>query len=332
MKNQISARKVLAWLAFFALLALLLAPLVGAKLISPWAPFYRASSPESAILLNLRIPRVLTAFLAGAGLALSGMTLQAFFRNPLATPFTLGISSGAALGSAVYISSGLTFTLGWISGSSLAALSGALLTATLIYLITRLRGGFKTTTMLLAGVAVSFFFSSLILLIQYLSGYNDSFRIVRWLMGSLNVSGYDSFRNILPFVGVGTLVLIGLRRELDLMATGTDLALSRGVNVDAVKKLFFVVATLMTGSVVANCGPIGFVGMMAPHICRILLGSRHRFLIPATILSGGVLLVACDTLARTIIAPVQIPPGVITAFIGGPFFLALLFFVRNSDN
>ncbi|MCD6353539.1 MAG: iron ABC transporter permease, partial [Proteobacteria bacterium] len=254
----------------------------------------------------------------------SGMTFQAMFRNPLATPFTLGVSSGAALGASLYIRFGLPFTLLGISGTSISAFSGAILAIFLVYGLTKAKKGFSTATMLLAGVAISFSFSSIILFTQYMSGLTQSFRILRWLMGGLEVVGFDSVWNIFPFVISGSAIVLYLTHELNLMTTGDDIAISRGVNVKLVRKVLFFATSLMVGGVVAICGPIGFVGMMAPHICRLLIGWDHRYLTPASLLFGGMFLTLCDILSRTVIAPAEIPVGVITALVGGPFFLWLL--------
>ena len=323
--NHTPRRKalILIILAVLSLLVLLAAPLTGMKML-PLTTYSSEGGLDHEILLNIRIPRVLTAYLVGAALALSGMAFQAIFRNPLATPFTLGVSSGASLGTAVFIRLGLTGTLLGIAGLSWAAFLGALFSVTLVYGLTRLKGGFSSATLLLAGVAVSFFFSSLILFIQYISGFTHSFRILRWLMGSLDVVGYEPVRNILTVVFIGTVMLLLLTNELNLLLTGEDLAISRGANISLIKKLLFVAVSIMVGGVVAFCGPIGFVGMMAPHICRLLVGSEHRGLLPATFLFGGVFLTMCDMLSRTLIAPVEIPVGIITALLGGPFFIWLL--------
>jgi iron complex transport system permease protein len=288
----------LAALLLIALGTLVFSPLFGMKLI----PF-SAAGQEHEILFDIRIPRVLCAFVAGAMLSLSGMSFQALFRNPLATPFTLGVSSGAALGAAVFIRTGLAFSIAGISGTSLAAFIGALLAVALVYGLTRIKGGFTTTTLLLAGIAISFFFSSLILLIQYTSGLSHSFRIIQWMMGSLTAAVYGRLINLLPFFGAGAVLLLFLHREMNLFMVGEDIAISRGVNVGLVKKLIFLAASLMVGGVVAVCGPIGFVGMMSPHICRLLVGADHRFLTPASFLFGGLFLALCDTLARTLVAP-----------------------------
>lgn len=306
------------------LVVLAVAPLVGPEFISPLTLVQDPHGTDAGILAQIRIPRIATAFLAGAALSLSGMTFQAMFRNPLATPYTLGVASGASLGAAVYIRLGLAFSLAGLSGLTLAGFAGALLSLGIVYGLTRLRGGFSSATLLLAGVAVSFSFSSLILFIQYISGLRHSFQIVRRLMGSLDVVGYQAAGNILPFMLAGVLLLIWLTRDLNLLSTGEDLAVSRGTEVTRIKKLVFAAVSLMVGAVVAFCGPIGFVGMMVPHTCRLLIGHDHRYLTPAVLLGGGSFLVACDALSRIIVAPAEMPVGVITAVLGGPFFLLLL--------
>jgi len=319
--------KKLAALLFLAAATLLVTPLFGMQFI----PF-SATGQEHEILMGIRIPRVLCAFVAGAMLSLSGMSFQALFRNPLATPFTLGVSSGAALGAAVFIRFGLAFTLLGISGTSLAAFGGALIAVALVYGLTRIKGGFTTTTLLLAGIAISFFFSSLILLIQYTSGLSQSFRIIQ-MMGSLAATDYGKLVNLLPFLAIGGALLLFLHREMNLLMVGEDIAISRGVNVGLVKKLIFLAASLMVGGVVAVCGPIGFVGMMSPHICRLLVGADHRFLTPASFLFGGLgglFLALCDTLARSLLDTTEIPVGVITALLGGPFFIWLLLSRKNE--
>jgi iron complex transport system permease protein len=313
---------VLSILLVCALVTLVLSPLFGMEFI----PFH-ATGQEYEILMGIRLPRVLCAFAAGSMLALSGMAFQALFRNPLATPFTLGVSSGAALGAALFIRFGISFVLLGISGTSIAAFIGALLSILLVYGLTKLKGGFSTPTLLLSGIAISFFFSSLILFIQYISGLSHSFRIVHWMMGTLSTADYPNLFNLLPFLGIGGLLLLFLHREMNLFMVGEDLAISRGVNTGLVKKLIFLAASLMVGGVVAICGPIGFIGMMSPHICRLLVGADHRYLTPATFLFGGMFLTLCDTLTRVFShwsGGAELPVGVLTALLGGPFFILLL--------
>ncbi|QHI70802.1 FecCD family ABC transporter permease [Tichowtungia aerotolerans] len=300
-------------LILMALGTLLLFPMVGSTGI-----------PNTEILLQLRIPRVLTAFLSGVALATSGMIFQALFRNPLSTPFTLGVSGGAALGAALWMRFGPVIALTGIAATSLAGFFGALLAVFLVYGLARAKGGFATNTLLLAGVAVNFFFSSLILLIQYFSDAGETFRMIRWLMGGFSVIGFQTPIHLAIFTIAGLAVCGLLTREMNLLLTGDEIAGARGVNVDRTRKLLFFSASLMTGAAVAFCGPIGFVGLMVPHICRKLFNADHRKLLPAVILFGGFFMTACDGLARTLLAPVEMPAGLITALLGGPFFIGLL--------
>lgn len=313
-------------LMLIAAVAVLIAmPMFGAEPISLRdAMRPAAGSTAYEIFWRIRVPRVLLSFLAGSALAVSGMAFQAMFRNPLATPFTLGVSSGASLGAALYFRLGLGLSVLGLSGVSFFAFAGALAAISLVYALTRARRGFSTSTLLLAGIAVSMFFASLILFLQYLSDFSQSFRIVHWLMGGFEAVGFRAPLNLLPFVLIGSAVLLLLTHDLNLLTTGDDIAAGRGVDVKRVQKQLFVCTSLMVGGVVAFCGPIGFVGMMVPHICRLLVGPNHRDLLPATFLFGGSFLAACDTLARTLIAPAEIPVGIITALLGGPFFVWLL--------
>ncbi|MDF1535415.1 MAG: iron ABC transporter permease [bacterium] len=325
---------VLIVLAAATIVVLGVAPFVGMTPISLLDIFGGGPVPgkEYDIFCKIRLPRVLAAWLTGAGLAVAGMAFQALFRNPLATPFTLGVASGAALGAAMTIRFGVSVALLGISGISMAALSGAALSVLLVYGISRAltRSGamLTTATLLLAGVAVNFFFSSLNLFIQYLSDFTHTFRIIRWLMGGLEVAGFRSVFQMVPFVAAGIALVLISSRELDLLTTGEEIAASRGVSVVGVQRRLFFATSLLVGGVVAVCGPIGFVGIMVPHICRLMVGPGHRALIPATVLFGGIFLTVCDTFARTVIAPAEIPVGVITALLGGPFFLLLL--IRGS--
>jgi iron complex transport system permease protein len=281
-------------------------------------------STPAVIFWQIRVPRVVAALLAGAGLAIAGAAFQAIFRNPLATPFTLGVASGAAFGVALVTRLGVGAAFLGLATDSAAALAGALVAVSVVWLLTRLRPTTSSMVLLLAGVAMSFFFSSLILLLQYTASLGDSYRIVRWLMGGLAGVGSREVVNLLPFVVVGIATIGWRARELDLLSTGSDLAASRGVDVARQRTVIFLGASVMVGGVVAACGPIGFVGMMAPHICRLLVGAEHRNLLPASCLFGGAFLAACDSLARIALAPAELPVGVLTAFLGGPFFLWLL--------
>jgi iron complex transport system permease protein len=311
-----------AWLPIVAVMTVAGAIALGPR--GAMSSLMPADPIEARILSEVRLPRVTLGFLAGAALATAGMAFQALFRNALATPYTLGVSAGASLGAAIYVHLGITASVAGIPGYAFAALAGALVAITLVYAVARATHGFSSSTLLLAGVAVSFLFTSVILAIQYIGDVTTSFRIGRWLLGGLEVVGFLPVIHVLPFAVIGIAILLAISRDLDLLVVGEESAASRGVSVTAVKKLIFAAASLMVGGVVATCGPIGFVGLVVPHIGRLVLGPRHRTLGPFSVLAGGTFLVACDAVGRTIVAPIEIPVGIITALIGGPFFLAML--------
>lgn len=318
-----TATTKLSLLSLLSLAVMLMSPFAGLGDIAD-------ELVRQQILYEIRLPRTLFAFVAGAGLALCGMVFQAMFHNPLATPFTLGVASGASFGAALTVFLGLNVSLLSFDAITLGAFIGALAAISFVYGISRLHYSFSIETLLLTGVATSFFFSSLILFTQYLSDINDSFRILRWLMGGLSISGYQSLLQLLPIVAFSVGIMIWLSRELNLLMAGDDIAISRGVAVKRVRYLLFFTTSLCVGAIVALCGPIGFVGMMVPHICRLIIGTDHRWLIPATLIFGGGFLILCDTLARLVIAPAELPVGIITTLLGGPFFLWLLVRSRRS--
>jgi len=316
---------LLTGMIVLTLAVLAVAPFVGMTPISPGAALANDDDdPGARIFWSLRVPRVMLGFLAGAAMSMAGMVFQAMFRNPLATPFTLGVSSGAALGATLYIRLGLSFAVLGVAGVTLAAFAGALLAIVVVYGLIRARPGSSTGTMLLAGVAVNFTFSSFILLAHYTSDMANSFNILRWLMGRLDTVGPDEPLGLLPLVVFGGFAALALHRELNLMSVGDEIAVGRGVDVSRYRKVLFLAMSVMVGGVVAVCGPIGFVGMMAPHICRLLIGPDHRWLGPMSLMFGGIFLVVCDTLSRVLAAPAELPVGIITALLGGPFFLWLL--------
>lgn len=315
--------KQFIFIVIFVITVLLISPFIGSIKIpfSVLADFDHTSI-ASRIFYNIRLPRILTAFIAGSALACCGVALQALFRNPLATPFTLGISGGAAFGAAVYVLVAGIFPI--FFGPVIFSFFGSLAAAIFIYGLTKLKKGFSVGTMLLAGVVVNFFFSSLILLLQYVSDFTQSFQIVRWLMGSVEVAGYSKPITMFVFTAIGIAIISACGAKLNLMSIGDEIAIARGVNVRGTRKIIFFATSIMVAGVVAFCGPIGFVGLMAPHICRLLVGHDHKILTPASVLFGGGFLVLCDTIARTVISPAEIPVGVITALLGGPFFVWLL--------
>jgi len=319
---------ILTLLFMLAVATVVITPFLGMSTISPLdvVGLNEGSGgvDENTIFWRLRVPRVALAFLAGASLALGGMIFQALFRNDLATPFTLGVSSGAALGATTYLRLGWSFAVLGLDGLTLFALVGAALSVLLVQSLSRARLDDSGGSLLLAGVAVNFTLSSVILFVHYTSDAAQSFNILRWLMGRLDVVGADAVWTLAPLFVISALAAFFLHRELNLMTVGEEFAISRGVDSGRTRTLLFLGTSLLVGGVVAVCGPIGFVGMMTPHIARLFVGADHRRLAPASMLMGGTMLVLCDLLARTIVAPAEIPVGVVTALLGGPFFLWLL--------
>jgi iron complex transport system permease protein len=311
------------------LAALLIAPLLGSTSISLARALDRsipfASNVDGQIFFIARLPRVLAAALVGGALAAAGVVFQALFRNPLASPDTLGVSAGAALGAVAAIALNLDFSIGGVSSIPLASLAGALGALGIVYtLATARRRGLSTTVLLLAGVTMTAFFSALIMFTQYLADFTDTFRMVRWLMGMLDVGSYAPLAATIPLLAVAFGLFATLPRALDLLSLGADAAAARGVDVTRAERTALVSASLATGAAVSIAGPVGFVGIIVPHIVRRLVGSVHRLVLPASALFGATFLIVCDLIARTIFSPIEVPVGVVTAMIGGPFFLWLL--------
>jgi iron complex transport system permease protein len=312
-----------------AVLAIALAPLVGSTTISLGRAF-DFSQPfsdnvDAQIFFVARLPRTLAGALVGAALATAGVVFQGLLRNPLATPFTLGVSAGAALGAMLAITLDWTIGIAGISAVPVAAFVGAAGAVTIVYALARGRHrGLSTDVLLLAGVTLNAFFSALILCVQYFADFADTYRTLRWLMGDLDVSSYQPVLGSLPLVLVAFVAFAWLARPLNLLSLGADSAETRGLPVARAQRRAFFSASLATGAAVSVGGPVGFIGIIVPHLVRLLVGSDHRVVLPASALFGAAFLVGCDVLARTLIAPVEIPVGVITALIGGPFFLWLL--------
>lgn len=282
------------------------------------------TASESSIILDLRLPRILSGALVGSSLAVAGSVLQALLRNPLADPFVLGISSGAAVGAVLAILFGLGSTFLGAYAVPGSAFGGALLTLFLVYFIARVGGRSPANTMLLAGVIVSSFFSALIMFLISATSDEHIYNVTFWLMGNLEYMSSQSLGAIFLFLVVGGGMLFALARDFNLLILGEDTASELGVNVERAKKLAFIFASLITGAVVSVSGLIGFVGLIVPHVVRMIWGPDHRFLLPASALTGAMLMVVADTLARTVMAPAEIPVGVVTAMGGAPFFVYLL--------
>jgi iron complex transport system permease protein len=312
-----------------ALLAMVVAPLVGSTSISlrhafDWSQPFDANV-DAQIFFVARLPRTLAGALVGAALATAGVIFQGLLRNPLATPFTLGVSSGAALGAMLAITFDWAIGFAGVSAVPVAAFVGAAVAVAIVYALASARHrGLSTDVLLLAGVTLNAFFSALILCVQYFADFADSYRTLRWLMGDLDVSSYQPLLSALPLIVVAFAAFAWLAKPLNLLSMGVDSAETRGLSVVQAQRGAFLSASLATGAAVSVGGPVGFIGIIVPHLVRLLVGSDHRVVLPASALFGAAFLVGCDVLARTLIAPVEIPVGVITALIGGPFFLWLL--------
>ncbi len=317
----------LFFLLFLA--TLVVTPLIGSTSINLGKAFSRTlpfeDNVDANILFLARLPRIFLGAVTGAALSVAGAVFQALLRNDLAAPFTLGVSSGAALGAVIAIVLGFE---GYFFGFSLlpvTAFLGALGAVFLVFGLAKSRGKeFSTSTLLLAGITANFFFAALVMFIHYLADFTQSFLIIRWLMGGLDITSYRTVFSILVPVLLGIGVLLTLARSMNLISAGDESAASRGVEVARTQIVCFVTASLITGSVVSISGPIGFVGLIVPHIVRLMVGPDLRILIPASMFFGASFLIACDTVARTLLAPTEIPVGIITALIGGPFFVWLL--------
>jgi iron complex transport system permease protein len=313
-----------------AVAAVLFAPLVGSTRISLATAFDRsipyADNIDAQIFFVARLPRVLAAALVGSARALSGVVFQALLRNPLASPDTLGVSAGAALGAMMAITFSLDFSLLGISAVPLASFAGSMGALAIVYgLSTARRRGTSAVVLLLGGVTVHALLSAVIAFVQYLADFTQTFRNVRWLMGSLDVASYAPIAAALLPLTIAWAGFATLPRVLDLISVGSESAAARGVNVERTERIALISASLATGAAVSLAGPVSFVGIIVPHLVRLIVGADHRLVLPASALFGGAFLIGCDLVARTIIAPLELPVGIVTAIIGGPVFLWLLF-------
>jgi len=281
-------------------------------------------SVESVVTLQLRLPRVLAAALAGGALAVAGVAFQGLTRNPLAEPAVLGVSSGAAFGVVVAQIFGFGLSALQALGVASFAFAGALLAAGGVYVIAVMPGGLSIQTLLLAGVIVGIFFTSAITVLISLVDFNRLGGVVHWLLGNLTPLPTASLALFAALALAGFWLILRHARELNLLALGEEAAVQLGVDTERLKRRVFVAAALLTGTVVAFTGPIGFVGLVVPHLLRGVLGQDNRLLVPTALLGGGIFLLAADTLARNVVAPAELSVGVITSFCGAPVFVYLL--------
>lgn len=301
-----------------ALIVLIITPFFGSTLISHKNLFNNAIIQN--IFFSYRLPRIISAFLLGGILSLSGILLQSTLKNPLVEPYTLGISSMAALGA--FIGS---FFLSFLPFSSfILSISTSLIVSLLIFILAHKKGVFSTYNLLLAGITISIFGASVITLMRYLLNPFSVNLMDRWLIGSLSISNWKTFFSLFFFSIPLLLVSIYYFRDFNQLYFTKEISISRGVDVEKIQKIIFVIVSITISGAVALFGPIGFVGLIVPHINRKIIGYDFRILIPVSFLSGGIFLTISDTISRSLIPPTEFPVGIITALLGAPFFIYIL--------
>ena len=283
-----------------------------------------ATNPDYQIFVRFRLPRIFLAALVGAALASSGVVFQALLRNPLADPYILGISSGAGLGVMIAVVCGLNWTVWGRSPIAACAFAGAWATVWLVWFIGRLTGKFHVTGLLLAGVVVNAFFSAVIMFLTSIAKADEVYATIFWLMGNMTEADFFTLWVAAGCVGGGMVALFFVSPQLNALSLGADDARSMGVNITRTRTVAFAIAAVITAIAVSLSGLIGFVGLVIPHAVRLVFGPDHRQLLPLSGIVGAMFLVVADTVARVIVAPAQLPVGVVTAIVGGPFFLILL--------
>ncbi|ADQ15403.1 FecCD family ABC transporter permease [Halanaerobium hydrogeniformans] len=281
------------------------------------------SRTSTIILSEIRLPRIILSFIVGAGLAAAGTVFQGVIRNPMVDPYIIGISAGAGTGVMLALLLGIEIVFWNFSSIPAFAFLGALLTVILVYNLAKVGNKLPVLTFLLAGVAVSFILNSVMSFLMVIRTENLQ-QIVYWLMGSLAGSDWAAIKMILPYFIIGMIIIIYYLKDLNIILLGEESAGHLGVNVEKVKIILLGAASLITASVVSVSGSIGFIGLVVPHIARMIIGPDHRKLMPLAILLGGAFLLITDSLARTIMAPLELPVGIITALVGGPYFIYLL--------
>lgn len=328
-------RLALPGLAVLLVASMIAAVAFGAVSIAPWdairlvawrlhltGPPHGIPSWMAVILFQLRLPRVVLAALVGAALAVAGAVFQALFRNPMADPAIIGVSSGAALGAISVILLGLGAALGGL-GVPAVAFAGALLTAVVVYRLARVGPVVQVATLLLAGIAVAAVVSAVISLVMTFAGQNIQ-RIYFWLLGGLGSATWPQIVVVTPLIAAASAAVMAFSGDLNLAALGEERAGQLGQDVERFKLAMLAAGSLLAAAAVSFAGLIGFVGLMTPHILRLIVGADHRRLLPASMLGGAAFMVLADLVARTVVAPEEIPVGAVTAILGGPFFLYLL--------
>ena len=297
---------------------------IAGKLLPFWFPLQSTAPADQVIVWLIRVPRVIVAAFVGAGLAVAGVVMQGLFRNPLAEPNVIGVGSGAVLGAVIVFTTGLAVQ--FAVALPIAAFCGALLSLLVVYIIATRGGATPVPALLLSGIALAALLSALSSLLISLSVVNWQVaqEIVFWMMGGLDARSWTHVWLSAPFIVVGIVISLVYARDLDLLVQGEEAAAALGVDVEASKRILIVVAALLTGSCVAVAGVIGFVGLIVPHVIRLIIGPLHRRLVLTSALAGASFLILCDLLARTVHPPTEVRLGIITAACGAPFFLLLL--------
>lgn len=328
-------KNAVAYIVSFILLigAVLLGVLIGTVSMSPEVLWNPNSDPSAAnILWNIRMPRVVLAGLVGASLAIAGAAFQGLLKNPLADPYTLGVSSGASVGAVMTLFFSISVPFLGMFTLPVLSMAGALLTMLAVMGFAKLVDrAMKMETVILTGIIFSSFLGSVISLMIALTG-EELRQIIGWLLGSVSMRGWPYVQMALPFVVIGSFVLWLNRRELNAMLFGEERARHLGVDVKKRKMAILIGGSVLTGTAVSVSGTIGFVGLVVPHMIRLLWGADHRHVLPLSFINGASLLIVCDLVSRTIISPTELPIGVITAFIGAPVFAFIFFRQRKGGN
>lgn len=292
-------------------------PLLGRLVSTTW------TGAQETIIMTVRLPRVLLAMLVGMGLAAAGSVFQALFRNPMADPSIIGSSQGAALGATIAFFFGIQLKWGGLSAIPVFAFAGAVAAVVVVYMVARAGGRVSVSSLLLVGIAMSTFLASIVSTLMVISE-DRMHSIFFWLMGGMGTANWNMVIAVLPFIAAGALLSIIFSRDLNLISLGEERAAQLGLGVEKFKWIMIAIASLLVGAAVSVSGIIGFVGLITPHMVRLMTGPDHKYLVPGSLLAGGLLLVIADTIARTVIAPSELPVGVVTAFFGAPFFIYLL--------
>lgn len=341
--NNIRAKTALIILPIIAVFAIIIGVAIGSVYIAPsnivhviLNKLFGVTLPESvpatsvSIIWQLRLPRVLLAFLVGACLSASGAVVQSVLRNPLASPFTLGVSSGASLGAGIVISLGLIVPfLGRFTLPASGLLFGLLTVYISVAFATKIDKNLESTTIVLCGMVLSMFINAIFMLVTGRLSGSKMQQIIRWQMGSFSSKGWEYVQMLFPVLIVGVVLLLFFSREMDILTFGEEQASSIGVETKKIKWILLIISSVMTGCSVAFAGVIGFIDLIAPHIVRKAISSKHKYVVSLSALFGGIFMVVADLISRTVISPRELPIGAVTALIGAPFF-AFIFFKRRQ--